>query len=257
MIEVVTSRLTDSTPKEFKISDPLVWIRDQQSMNYDVVINSWRDLGDERNTVRFEILKRLASNPSLIVINLSTVAVYGECDYPKTENSELCPKNQYGIKKLELEEFVFSLPFFKVINLRISNVFGHPIFRDFLNNAIDSYLNRESFLIRNPDLIFRDFIFVGDVQKIIQLLIQENALFIVENRVHINIGSGESYSLGRVLNAFQEVCGFRIVNRREMAPPGTIMKSLIDTTMMSNLFNTKLENSLFLMQKEFLKGIGL
>ena len=255
-IEVITSKLTDSSPKGFKVSDPLIWIRDQQSIHVDVVINSWRDLGEDLNSSRFQILKRLPLNPNLTIINLSSVAVYGECEYPKTENSGLSPKNLYGIKKLELEDIISSLPFFKVINLRISNVFGHPIFRDFLNNAIDSYLTRKTFLIRNSDLIFRDFISIDDVQTIIQLLINENTFFAFEKRVDINIGSGESYSLGRVLDALQEVCASRIVSMEEIAPADTIMKSFINTTKMNNSFHIKHENSLSLMQKEFLKRIS-
>lgn len=62
--------------------------------------------------------------------------------------------------------------------------------------------------------------------------------------------------LARVLNAFQEVSGLKIFSESKIAPAGTIMKSFIDTTKMNNLFNTKIENSLHLVQKEFLIRIS-
>ena len=179
-------------------------------MNFDVVINSWRDLGDEKNTIRFEILKRLASNPNLTLINLSTVAIYGECEYPKNELSAITPKNTYGIEKWNLEQHLSSLRFFSVINLRISNVYGHEAFADFFNKAVESYFNRSTFYIASPELIFRDFISLQDFLGIFKEILAKYEFSSYQGVLDINIGSGKSYSISEVFNSLQEISDFGI-----------------------------------------------
>jgi nucleoside-diphosphate-sugar epimerase len=254
-IEVITSRLTDSTPKGFKVSDPLIWIGDQLPKHFDVVINSWRDLGDEHNTSRLEILKTLASNPKLTLINLSSVAVYGECDYPKNELSEITPKNGYGDRKWQLELHLSSLRFLSVINLRISNVYGHVAFTDFFNKAVESYFSRSTFYIASPELIFRDFISLQDFLDAFNRILAKYEFFPHQGVLDINIGSGKSYSIGEVFAVMQEISPFGIPFEIINPVESTIMKSFIDVSKMENELQIEMPDPLDSIRKVFLKVI--
>lgn len=254
-IEVVTSSLPVSSPKGFKTSNPQDWMREQETKNFDLVINSWRELGDEKNTIRFEILKRLASNPKLTLINLSTVAVYGECEYPKNELSPISPKNMYGIKKWQLEQHLISLRFCNVINLRISNVYGNIAFVDFFNKAVESYLNNSTFYIPYPDLIFRDFISLKEFLGIFERILAKYESSSHQGVLDMNIGSGKSYSISEVFNALQEISGFEIPFEKTIPPENTIINSFIDVSKMKNELQIEMPDPLISIQREFLKVI--
>ncbi len=254
-IDVLTStkmqRFGDGSP----FSNYIEWKDTKNLKMYNLVINSWRTLESHNDNSRLEVLVNLAKQPNIVFINLSTVAVYGECEHPKNELSNISPKNDYGIEKLQIEQFIRTLNFFKVINLRISNVYGHPTFSDFLNAAANSYLNHEILFIANPDSIFRDFISIQDLKQIIEILIANRGHSDFEGFLDINIATGKSFSLKTILDVLQEETRNGISFEEIEPERGTILKSFINTSKMSDLFGKTIDSPLDLIQKEFKKRI--
>jgi dTDP-4-dehydrorhamnose reductase len=255
-IHVITRNEYIGKNQELILLTPVEWLESRNEIVFDIVINSWRELGVKGDFSRLEILEKLARQPNSVLVNLSTVAVYGECKYPKNELSHLSPKNDYGINKLQLEQMIKTLNFFKVFNLRISNVYGDPAFSDFMNIAADSFLNRKVLYIANPDLIIRDFISIGDLREIIQLVMTNSQNSTFEGFTDINIGSGESFSLRTILETIQELTENGIIVQEIEAEEETILKSLIDTSKMIELYGKRIEQPLALIRKDFQRNIG-
>jgi len=255
-IYVISGNENIGKDQKVMLLTPVEWLESRDEIEFNIVINSWRTLGVEGDFSRIEILEKLARQPNSVLVNLSSVAVYGECKYPKNELSFLSPKNDYGINKLQLEQMIKTLNFFKVFNLRISNVYGDPAFGDFMNIAADSYINRKVLYIANPDLIIRDFISIEDLREIIQLVMRNSQNSIFKGFTDVNIGSGESFSLRTILETIQELTENGIIVQEVEAEEGTILKSLIDTSKMIELYGKRIEQPLALIRRDFQRNIG-
>jgi UDP-glucose 4-epimerase len=161
--------------------------------SFDIVINSWRTLSSDTQTDRRQLLLSLArkSPRKTQFINFSTVAVYGDSPDIHTESSQLNPINFYGLEKLEIEEFLQSVNFFSVHNLRISNVFGDVDLNDVVNRIILAAKNNSEIFLTDPSHLYRDFIHIDDlIHHVIKIIDSSNIMAF--DTMHIARGSSTS-----------------------------------------------------------------
>ena len=171
----------------------------------------------------------------------SSATVYGEPTETKcNEDSQLCPKNIYGQTKLIIEEILTSLkkiqPKWKIVNLRYFNPIGaHPsgLIGEDPNgepNNLMPYISQVAIGKRDKLFIFgddynttdgsgkRDYIHIQDLADghiaALKKLLQGSPL-----KININLGTGKSYSVFEVINAFEKASSkkipFEIITRRE------------------------------------------
>lgn len=167
----------------------------------DVVINSWKSLDSLNRGWEIDYLTSLASsvNSKKLFLNLSSVAVYGECKDAADEDAVLNPINEYGIKKLEFENFLKVIGVPNLLNLRISNVFGDPRFDDLINRVYKAITQGFSIKLFEPDKIFRDFIYIDHVAKHMHQLVLGSDFSSGPRQIDINISTGLSLSLFEVI----------------------------------------------------------
>ena len=186
----------------------------------------------------------------------SSATVYGEPKVPKcNENNPLCPKNIYGQTKLIIEEILTSLkkiqPKWKIVNLRYFNPIGaHPsgLIGEDPNgepNNLMPYISQVAIGKRNKLFIFgddyntndgsgkRDYIHIQDLADG-HIAALKKLLQGVHLKININLGTGKSYSVFEVINAFEKASSkripFEIISRRK----GDISEIYADTSYAKN-----------------------
>jgi len=186
----------------------------------------------------------------------SSATVYGEPILPKCdEETELSPKNIYGQTKLIVEDILTSLkkiqPKWKIVNLRYFNPIGaHPsglIGEDPSGqpNNLLPYISQVAIGKREKLFIFgddynttdgsgrRDYIHIQDLADghiaALKKLLQGSPL-----KININLGTGKSYSVFEVINAFEKASSkripYEIISRRK----GDIGEIYADITYANN-----------------------
>jgi UDP-glucose 4-epimerase len=134
--------------------------------------------------------------------------VYGQPQHiPIAENHPTDPICAYGITKLAIEkylalyEYLFGM---KAIVLRISNPYGsfqtgegkQGIIGTFINKVI----NRETLQVWGDGSVVRDYVYIGDVVRALEL----SCSYQGDKRV-FNIGSGVGTSVNEILNVLSKV----------------------------------------------------
>jgi nucleoside-diphosphate-sugar epimerase len=128
------------------------------------------------------------------LIFASSAAVYGNIRSPVKEDAPLQPISFYGLTKLVGEELCrfynnhYNVP---AVILRIFNLYGPGQQGQFLIPDIVSQLNEEKIVLRNQ-YPKRDFVYVDDA---VEAIVRSRNL---EGYNVINIGTGESYSVGEI-----------------------------------------------------------
>tara|TARA_Y100001978_G_scaffold81061_1_gene72564 strand:- start:534 stop:1565 length:1032 start_codon:yes stop_codon:yes gene_type:complete len=181
-----------------------------------------------------------SANVNCLVFS-SSATVYGEPIVPKcNEQTELSPKNIYGQTKLIVEDILISLkkiqPKWKIVNLRYFNPIGaHPsglIGEDPSGepNNLLPYISQVAIGKRDKLFIFgddyntndgsgrRDYIHIQDLADghiaALKKLLQGYPL-----KININLGTGKSYSVFEVIDAFEKASSkripFEIISRRK------------------------------------------
>jgi len=183
--------------------------KDVDLNNTDVVVNSWKTLYGDYERSRHEILTEISQklSDSRIFVNLSSVAVYGECQSEADENSRLTPVNEYGMLKLQLEKFLKEIEMPRLWNLRLSNVFGDASFDDVVNRAYMSAIHGKTLGMFAPSMVRRDFIRVDQVVKYVINLLETNVFKFSNGFIDVNVSSGESLYLTDVLVIVEAVLG--------------------------------------------------
>ncbi len=132
-------------------------------------------------------------------------AVYGEKNLNKISENEIClPVSSYGVVKLTIENYIRLYKKQYDINyliLRVSNPFGkfHTSEKQgVINIAIRRALREEKVEVWGDGTQSKDYLFVDDLIEIIFQLINKK----VVNKT-INIGSGETYQLNKILNTIK------------------------------------------------------
>ena len=211
--------------------------KDVDPKNVDVVINSWKTLNAIPKSSRFDILTDISekAKDSLTFINLSSVAVYGECENEVDETSTPSPINKYGAEKLELENFLKSINLSRLVNLRIANVFGDERFNDFINLLINSRHTSSYLKIDHPSLMYRDFICISRVIKVLVSLSADTSFYGVRGSFDLNVCSGESLSLSDVIEIYSSITNSELRYHATQANLQTIRTSRISNLKLSGL----------------------
>ena len=172
--------------------------------NFDIVVMAWRGL-PERGSEKSKVLRHLVRNLSSdsLVLNLSSVSVYGQNNAINIEESGPRPINSYGLGKYYLERYLDIFSSSILCHLRISNVFGDPLFDDIINRILTSFKSNQPLILVSPENVTRDYISTNTVLRCIQLLILSSDR--IERRKIFNISSGFSMSLVE-LTKFIEKC---------------------------------------------------
>jgi nucleoside-diphosphate-sugar epimerase len=202
----------------------------------EVVILAWRGLpspGSEKAEVLKYLVQNISSNST--IINLSSVAVYGQNSNINYETTVPKPINTYGQSKLDLEIYLDSFATSKVCNLRISNVFGEPGFNDVLNRILDGARNTLKVELVSPTFVSRDFISIETLIEIFkQILFLSKSL---ARREVINVSAGKSMFLCELLNLVEHLSGSKISYIEAPLRDGVIKQSLISNLKIMELLS--------------------
>ena len=209
IIHLITERQVEvGLPSSVNIWKPSEAMIPIWTVSFNIVVNSWRSLDSPNVMSRKKILVELASiNKRIQLINLSSVAVYGDSNSFHTEATVPDPVNQYGRNKLEVEMYLDFLGFFRVQNLRIANVFGDINLRDVINSIVEAGINHSKISLSEPSKVFRDFIHIDIVVEFVLTLFHVLPDIDYET---INVGSGKSISLLEVVEICNEILGVKL-----------------------------------------------
>jgi UDP-glucose 4-epimerase len=164
---------------------------------------------DSFNDFAKELISMDALHGSTIAIVSSAGGVYGgSSNPPYCETSEVNAINQYGRDKIAIEELARARlsPFFLVHVARITNLYGpwHGPRQGLINRMCTAAANREGLHIYVPLDTVRDYIDVSDAAKLLFPEISKTRAH--DQRFSISvIGSGESSSIGSVINTISHV----------------------------------------------------
>lgn len=177
------------------------WV--QLNLNHiDIAFLAWRHIKDEKEMMKMNLIESLLkiSGDRMLLIYLSSVSVYGQSLVPSSEDDLVHPINGYGIAKLETEKTLQSLSNKNILSLRISNVFGHHKFDDFINRLARASQTSGYIKVVEPRVVKRDFIEIGNVVRVLRLLIDNNKQFFINRNLIMNVCSGKSILLQDVLD---------------------------------------------------------
>lgn len=224
-------------------------------INSEIVIIAWRGLpcaGSEKA----EVLKHLVQSisPTSIIVNLSSVAVYGQNPGINYETTVPKPINHYGQSKLDLEIYLDTFAASRVCNLRISNVFGDPGLNDVLNRILESARNGVKVELVSPTLISRDFISIDTSIEILrQILFLSETL---QRREVINVSAGKSMTLQDLLKLVEHLCKSKISCLEIPLRDDVIKQSIISNLKIMDLLNYKVSSQALKMQNYVRYQVG-
>lgn len=145
------------------------------------------------------------------IINLSTAHVYGQLSGFINEDTNTINNHPYGFTHLGGEQSIKHICLktrTKIINLRLSNVFGSPksinenCWKLFVNDICKQGVLRKEMIIKSNHLLERDFLGVEEFCEIIEKVINCE-----DNRINFNIynvGSGFSITLEEMAKIVKE-----------------------------------------------------
>lgn len=197
--------VTDRVTSDILLPNVTVWKPSEAAniaskVEFDSAVISWRSFNSTTTFNRKEFLAELAlTNKNIQIVNLSTVAVYGNKNRVHDENSEVNPINQYGREKLEIEKYLEELGVSTVQNLRIANVFGDFELNDVINRIIRAIVNKFPILLTEPNIVYRDFIHIDTVTAFVCDLIRTRPFTNFETVI---VATGKSTSLSEIV----EIC---------------------------------------------------
>jgi UDP-glucose 4-epimerase len=157
----------------------------------------------------YNLIQALAANPPKQFIYFSTFHVYGTTEGKVDENTICNPKNDYASTHLFAEYIVKQYCTNFNINytiVRLSNSYGCPIFSDsskwylVLNDLAMSAFENNSINIKTNGEAKRDFIWMGDVVKVVKKMLLNKAVY---NDTY-NLSSGKTYSVIQIAKAVQK-----------------------------------------------------
>lgn len=133
----------------------------------------------------------------------SSSSVYGEnSNFPLKEKEKISPKNIYGLSKKineEISDIYNNYYDLKVTGLRFFTVYGEWGRPDMMMlKFIGNYFNKKTFTLYNYGNHVRDFTYVGDVVKILQLLLNEHKK-LPDNDI-FNICSNKPINLDEIID---------------------------------------------------------
>jgi hypothetical protein len=207
-----------------------------RALDFDVVVFAWRGLpkaGAEKATVLRHIVGK--ASPETLIINMSSVSVYGQNSDVNFESTAPRPINPYGFSKYYLERYLNIFASSKVCNLRISNVFGHPDFDDIVNRMLLSARKNVSIDLVSLDAISRDFISINTLTKNLKDL-----LFLfsdISNREIFNVSSEVNLKLFELKNLVESLLQKSIPFVERSGSDELILKSSVSNQKIRSFLN--------------------
>lgn len=219
-----------------------------QPLNFDIVIVAWRGM-PKLNTTKYLVLKHLAAHLSVnaLIINLSSVAIYGQNLGINSEIDTPNPINKYGASKYGLECFLDCFALSKVCHLRISNVFGDDEFNDIVNIALNSIFSGKKLELVSSHTITRDFISINTLLRVIRKIVASSS--ILKNREIYNVASGISITLYDLISYIETLTGKKIILVNRPISDEIIENSFISNEKMKKLLNLKIDSQLLELNK--------
>jgi len=203
----------------------------------DVVVNSWKTLYGDNERNKSVILTEISQEPSnsRVFVNLSSVAVYGECKSEVDEESQLAPINEYGAIKLEFEKILKEIEMPRLWNLRLSNVFGDKTFDDVLNRMYWSSLLGKTLGMLPPLMVRRDFIRIDHVVRYILNLLETDAFESSTDFIDVNVSSGKSLYLNDAIEIIESVVGRKLLVDISLVEDRVILESRVSNKKLRSL----------------------
>ena len=156
----------------------------------------------------FHILEAIRQfNPECKFITFSSAAVYGNPNtLPITESSPLNPLSPYGWHKVQSEQVCKEFSTFfnlSTLSLRVFSAYGPGLKKQLFWDLYQKSLQKAPVAIYGTGNESRDFIYIDDLLKVVELAI-EHALFSGEV---VNVANGEESFIKDMANVF-----FRLLN---------------------------------------------
>ena len=279
--EIISSSREDTDL--FNSADTLKKIN---SVQPDIIINAAARVGGiyandtyrsqfliENLKINLNILEACLGNPSIKIINLGSSCIYPlEAPNPIGEenfmNGKLEPTNSpYAMAKLTAIELGNSMKLqygTEVVNLMPTNLYGpNDSFSDMDSHVIPGLIHRmhsakenhlEEFKIWGTGKPLREFLYVDDLSKAIEFIINKN---ISENI--LNIGSGEEISIKDLASLIKETIGYKGELLFDSTKPDGNPRKLLDSSRFNNYgwkSSVKLKDGLIETYKWYLENIS-
>lgn len=174
---------------------------------YDSMQNPNHDFQANTSLVNVILDSVVKSEQRIKFINLSSAAVYGECEDKLVESlpfENLHPITAYGTNKLITEillkhySILYKIP---VISLRIFSCYGNGQNKLLFYDIIQKYIQDKIVRLYGTGEESRDFIHVSDLCQIIYLLTKNYQNQIYFNEIY-NAGNGEGITIKQIGNYF-------------------------------------------------------
>jgi nucleoside-diphosphate-sugar epimerase len=222
--------------QKFSVISRLKMIELRNKLEARVIIVSTRaDKWESNEHYENLIASLLMINPARVIL-LSSVSVYGDSDLPRNESSVIEPVTKYGNSKA-LEEQILTRHIYGSSDLsilRISNVFGHKLFDDFVNHV---FLNaKESKPIRLIDdgKTTRNFIWFNDLIEILLKIISLDSLPKI-----LNIGTPKSINLKSLIFEIEKILQKKLVVIESDLNLDIVANSIIDTSLLNQIIDVR------------------
>ena len=214
-----------------------------------VIVSARADKWESKSDYEDFISRLPILSPKRIFL-LSSVSVYGDSDLPRKEDSKIDPVTKYGLSKAFEEKTleIFKPESAQLIILRISNVFGHRLFDDFVNNVFMSAKLGKPVLLIDQGKTTRNFIWFYD------LIIVLSKLFTLESLPQfLNIGSSKSINLQTLVNEIEKIMGKRITIVESGEELDIVANSIIDTSKLTQLMDYNATNLVTALENYYLQ----
>lgn len=144
-------------------------------------------------------------NKNCKFINFSSASVYGNPKYlPIDENHPLKPISPYGLHKLQSEKLLYEYSKFfglQTLSLRIFSAYGEGLKKQLFWDLYQKTLSNINVELFGTGQESRDFIYIKDLVKVIDLII-ENVIF---NGESINVANGNEILIKDAVASFFDV----------------------------------------------------
>ena len=159
------------------------------------------------NTINvFKILEAIrVYNPNCFFINFSSAAIYGIPEkLPVVESLNPAPMSPYGVHKLFAEQICKEYTFYfniKTCNLRLFSAYGPGLRKQFFWDLFNKFKNEEIIELHGTGSESRDFIYIDDIAKCLNLVIQNrNSLPDI-----LNVASGIETTISDAAKIFSKL----------------------------------------------------
>jgi len=189
------------------------------------------------NTINIlDLMKKYSVNK--IVFFSSGGTVYGtkkHC-YSIAENSELNPICSYGVIKVAIEKYVQLYHYLYGIDyliLRVSNPYGEyhqSNIQGLINIVLKKIMNNEAIVVWGKGDAIRDYIYVGDVVKVLFYLLDKK----IKNKT-VNVGTGRGYSINEIIDIIRRVTNRQIIPEYKESRKNDINRVILNNSKLLKL----------------------